>query len=383
MIRALVRPLAEVMGPFFSFVGVEGGKVRPRAAVVAGLVAALALLAILQGGPSASAHVPIGTTATLSQSPAGGAAIDPGPGNTITYTLFFFNTTDGFGGANAAFTAELTVDSNFFVTGLLCTGPAGVTPDTTPDTPVAGPAEVRCKWSDSDNDGLEIGMYTFTVTGYALPGGDNDVDPPSDVEVCHDTDGDADCNDEAAGELIPVTTAPTVGVLTINPNTVSPATATLLVGTPHTITWTLKDGYTCQGDTNDDDIVDCGSGDIVVVPMGTAAVLSGPTVGDADIGDETIVTVTIVSSNPGTVVVILNTRFEGDPAVDGDDTDPGQIGVDDVTATAIYTAAVGRLMGDVDCDGDVDAVDALKILRFVVGLPVSQTEPCPDIGTPQ
>ncbi len=24
--------------------------------------------------------------------------------------------------------------------------------------------------------------------------------------------------------------------------------------------------------------------------------------------------------------------------------------------------------GDVDCDGDVDAVDALEILRFVVGL---------------
>jgi hypothetical protein len=38
------------------------------------------------------------------------------------------------------------------------------------------------------------------------------------------------------------------------------------------------------------------------------------------------------------------------------------------------------LFGDVDCDGDVDAIDALKILRFVVGLSVSQTKPCPDIG---
>ena len=37
--------------------------------------------------------------------------------------------------------------------------------------------------------------------------------------------------------------------------------------------------------------------------------------------------------------------------------------------------------GDVDCDGDVDAVDSLKVLRFVGGLPVGQTEPCPDIGT--
>lgn len=38
------------------------------------------------------------------------------------------------------------------------------------------------------------------------------------------------------------------------------------------------------------------------------------------------------------------------------------------------------LFGDVDCDGDVDSVDALKVQRFVVGLSVSQIEPCPDIG---
>ncbi len=38
------------------------------------------------------------------------------------------------------------------------------------------------------------------------------------------------------------------------------------------------------------------------------------------------------------------------------------------------------LKGDVDCDGDVDAVDALKELRHVAGLPISQVEPCHDIG---
>lgn len=42
-----------------------------------------------------------------------------------------------------------------------------------------------------------------------------------------------------------------------------------------------------------------------------------------------------------------------------------------------YTAAE---MGDVDCNGDVNAVDALKILRQVAGLSVSQAEPCPDIS---
>lgn len=44
---------------------------------------------------------------------------------------------------------------------------------------------------------------------------------------------------------------------------------------------------------------------------------------------------------------------------------------------------VASLFGDVDCDGDVDSVDALKVLRHVAGLSVSQTEPCADIGTPE
>jgi len=50
-----------------------------------------------------------------------------------------------------------------------------------------------------------------------------------------------------------------------------------------------------------------------------------------------------------------------------------------------YVAAVGtapaNIQGDVDCSGGVDAVDALKVLRKVVGLPVTQNEPCRDIGT--
>jgi hypothetical protein len=41
----------------------------------------------------------------------------------------------------------------------------------------------------------------------------------------------------------------------------------------------------------------------------------------------------------------------------------------------------GILLGDVNCDGAVDAKDALADLRFVGGLEVDQTEPCPDIGT--
>lgn len=39
------------------------------------------------------------------------------------------------------------------------------------------------------------------------------------------------------------------------------------------------------------------------------------------------------------------------------------------------------IQGDVDCDGDVDATDALKDLQHVAGLPFGQNDPCPDIGT--
>jgi hypothetical protein len=48
----------------------------------------------------------------------------------------------------------------------------------------------------------------------------------------------------------------------------------------------------------------------------------------------------------------------------------------------IGTAVPGppNLWGDVDCSGTVNSIDALKLLRFTVAIPVFQTEPCPDIG---
>jgi hypothetical protein len=38
------------------------------------------------------------------------------------------------------------------------------------------------------------------------------------------------------------------------------------------------------------------------------------------------------------------------------------------------------LWADVDCDSDVDIGDALKIARWLIQLPFTQLEPCPDIG---
>lgn len=40
------------------------------------------------------------------------------------------------------------------------------------------------------------------------------------------------------------------------------------------------------------------------------------------------------------------------------------------------------IFGDVDCDDDVDAVDALKVLQFVAAIPFAQSDPCTDIGQP-
>jgi hypothetical protein len=44
---------------------------------------------------------------------------------------------------------------------------------------------------------------------------------------------------------------------------------------------------------------------------------------------------------------------------------------------------VASVWGDVDCNAEVTSVDALKVMRHVAALSVSQTHPCPDIGTPE
>jgi len=49
-------------------------------------------------------------------------------------------------------------------------------------------------------------------------------------------------------------------------------------------------------------------------------------------------------------------------------------------AAAVEPTAMRLLWGDVNCSGDVEAVDALQILRHLVKLAVLQQEPCPDIG---
>jgi hypothetical protein len=52
-----------------------------------------------------------------------------------------------------------------------------------------------------------------------------------------------------------------------------------------------------------------------------------------------------------------------------------------VAALVPFGACV-QSAGDVDCNGVIDLVDALQILRFVAALPVQQQQPCPSIGDP-
>lgn len=62
--------------------------------------------------------------------------------------------------------------------------------------------------------------------------------------------------------------------------------------------------------------------------------------------------------------------------------------VDAVDALGILQATAGQNpnadcldSGDVDCDGDADAVDALSVLRHIAGLEVTSSPGCPAIGT--
>jgi len=47
----------------------------------------------------------------------------------------------------------------------------------------------------------------------------------------------------------------------------------------------------------------------------------------------------------------------------------------------IETLANGKIQGDVDCSNSVNSIDSLKLLRYASALSYAQTEPCPDIGT--
>ena len=128
--------------------------------------------------------------------------------------------------------------------------------------------------------------------------------------------------------------------------------------------------------------------------LGTITFVAGQTKGTAAL------TVTIVGLADPSGTTILLAPFDGvinivDYAVGDVDCD-GAVDAVDSLKELQYVAGLdvnqsegcpdigspgATVFGDVDCDGDVDATDSLKIQRFLTGLPVSQVEPCPDLGS--
>lgn len=76
--------------------------------------------------------------------------------------------------------------------------------------------------------------------------------------------------------------------------------------------------------------------------------------------------------------LLLTAQDLGPP---GQDNGYGHGLLDAVMAASYLCRDVSQVMwGDLDCTRSVDAVDALTALRYVVGLPVSQQQPCPVVG---
>ena len=104
-------------------------------------------------------------------------------------------------------------------------------------------------------------------------------------------------------------------------------------------------------------------------------------------------TIYIADGGPGTATLSLtldNETSTVEVTVTPSTTTATPTGAPTATPSASVTPTPGpsetptpkALFGDMDCDGDVDAVDALAILRFVAGLPpLGQTEPCSDVGS--
>ena len=111
----------------------------------------------------------------------------------------------------------------------------------------------------------------------------------------------------------------------------------------------------------------------------------------AAIGSPPVATSIPTSLTEVTVTLALSVHTKGDIDCDGD--------ADAVDALAILRHVVALPVnlpadcppigsspptptkGDIDCDGDADAVDALAILRHVVALPVNLPADCPPIGS--
>jgi hypothetical protein len=283
------------------------------------------------------------TTAVVSQSPA-----TPGPASgSVTYTLTANLTVPG---THSFMTMELDVPTNLANPVLTCTAPGGT--GTAFDNFVSsGPGNFTCHWHAA----FPAGNYVLSVTGTVPPDG-TDLAAPTDGEICDDTNDNGDCDDESGANFVQATNDPSVGPLTVE-NLVQveceasgSETCTNAAGAAATFTFTLPASVTCQSDpdvADTDTDVDCVAADVVIGGDGNLTV-TGVTVADPDLADESTVTVTVEPTDPesdlGGTVALLVTANVGD---------------DGVVADVDFTSEVGTkifVLGElrhVDDDGNI------------------------------
>jgi len=315
-IASVLRPLGAVGRSLLSFLGVEEGRLRPRAAAMGGLLAFLALAAFLwRGGQPTQASYPGGTTLTIDQqviSPAGVPNVNAGDipeGTIIRYTVTLTIPAGPSSGNNA----YVEVDLDDVLTGVTVTSTGG---DFVPAAlctinPITN--VVRCNAAGPDTD-FDPGNHTITIRATVrLPsGGAGTVIPLADAQA-YDVSGPAGLTPGfGTGDGPYRVTA-----------VVDPDAATNFVGVPETYTFTLQgfvDGagntiwYTCANDPlPGDGSLSCVPGDVVVTgPLTVNSVV----VTDNDLSDlEGVVQVTVTPTGPGTGTVALNlVRARCDPA---------------------------------------------------------------------
>ncbi len=102
-------------------------------------------------------------------------------------------------------------------------------------------------------------------------------------------------------------------------------------------------------------------------------------------GTETLATLRFAAGGPAGSSTALDLAVDSFADPLGQETSPGvedgRISVQGGAPTPAPDGEREVAWGDVDCDGDVDAVDALKILRKVANLSVSQEPDCPPMGS--
>lgn len=179
---------------------------------------------------------------------------------------------------------------------------------------------------------LGPGPSGAVVTMQVLPavGGDSDLNPPACL-----------VNDDGAGEAT-CTTA--IAVQTINQG--GAVDATNAPGSPHTFTFTLADGVTCESDLlANDGLRSCNATDVTITNFGATCVLvSGPTVADTNLGNDSTVTVTINSPTQGDCDVTLAIQFDPQTCVlvAGVCPVPDFVDLPNLTATKTYTLQAGQ-----------------------------------------